>query len=157
MQFERTDESEYPDHPYRIKFDTVEEVEIVRSAFREIIYRRARTGNSGSISKFDLHFIEKIGTRDAGSTVLAKRSLLKLIDTLEEFHENTDDALTEIPDVSMEPAYTNDHLLERSRLGREALELANQIKSAESSLIGEDETEATVRRFRAELDSFSDD
>lgn len=53
-----------------------------------------------------------------------------MTDRLDAFHEGTDDAIREIPEVTQVPVYVNKHIAERCALGSAALKLSDDIRSA---------------------------
>jgi hypothetical protein len=121
MRYEKTGEA---GHPHRLVFEG-SEVGIVRAVYREAIYNLARRGNAGSISDFDASI--------AGWDDKEKTMTLRIVDPtsvtdrLEEFHANTGDAITEIPEATAVPPFESDDIHKRHILGQKALGLAEAI------------------------------
>jgi hypothetical protein len=59
--------------------------------------------------------------------------LSEVAERLTEFGEDTDEVVEEIPDVTLTPAYANEHIPYRTQLGRHAVQLAAQLKDEEVS------------------------
>jgi hypothetical protein len=140
MRYEETGKADYP---HRLVFEGPE-VGIVRAVYREAIYNLARRGNAGSISDFDASIAgwedkaEEMAIRVGDST--------SVTDRLEEFHANTGDAITEIPEATSVPAFESDDIHKRHILGQKALDLAEAIH--EEAIAGSaDGLEAEVAEF----------
>ena len=136
MQF---GQSGNPESPFKLVFEG-DEVDVVRAVYREMIYNLALHGNVGSISNYDATVA---GWEEGENQSVIVPSYTSVTDKLEDFHANTDEAITEIIEVTGLPPYANEYIHERHTLGQTALELANTIRETatlETSTIGlEDE------------------
>lgn len=92
MKFEKL--SADSEHECAIAFDSEEEAELIRAVYGEHVVNLAKKGNVGSISQFD----RKMATYGNGGKYESMRfiSADRLIGMIEDFHENTDEAVTEI-------------------------------------------------------------
>lgn len=124
MKFEKL--SADSEHECAITFDSEEEAELIRAVYGEHIVSLAKKGNIGSISKFD----RKMATYESGGEYKPMRFISAdgLIRMIEDFHENTDTAVTEIALQGSEPDHDNWHVVERLELGEKALELSQLIR-----------------------------
>ena len=155
MKYETLDD---PNTPIRIIFEgdnnseEFDEVDVIRSAYREAILYRAQKGNTSSISNFD-RFVAKNAEDTESNLVLRLHSEVQILEVLDQFYERTEQALIEIPDQSLIPPFENTYIVTRFRLGEMALNLANEIREAQQSLTLSDwEIQQQVDSFAAELE-----
>jgi hypothetical protein len=141
MEFKKL--SDNPEYECSITFDKTHEQEVVRAVYREHITKLAQKGNIGSISKFDRR-MSGYG-EDEGVFLARFRSSDHLIEQIEDFHNNTDSAVTEIALENTAPAYDNPFVADRLRLGESALRLAQAIRET-----------AITDGFRQSLDQLPD-
>ena len=125
------DESGNPQHPHKLTFEG-EEVGVVRAVFRELIYNLALKGNSGSISSYDAKVANWEDYSEDERRAVLVHHYENIVERLEEFHENTDDAISEIPDITGQAPFLNEEISLRHELGERALILANQIRGKAS-------------------------
>lgn len=129
MEFRDTGRDE---HPYELMFE-VDEIEVVRAVFRELIFRLAQKGNPGSISEFDLSLADwddESGPRSALIT-----SYEDFAELFEDFYGNTNDAIVEIARESADPPFLNDYIILRHDLGERALKLAEEIRKGNDAAL----------------------
>jgi len=114
-----------------------DEIQLMAAVYTETMYVRALRANSSSISPNDAWIANWV--RQEARTVRAANHN-SIADVLREFHERTDDAMTEIPQAVGAPAFRCRDLVERFRLGAKALELAEEIEHKAAQVLLEAQT-----------------
>lgn len=104
------------------------EIQIIQAAFREEVYRKAEQGTPSSISNYDAIIADGDIKKEPVRIPIPKPA--EFVRLLEEFHNNTEDAIMEIPQITNIPAFANNEIPNRINLGRGALTLAVDFKSA---------------------------
>lgn len=124
MEFkERPNDAE---HRCEMRF-TAEEAEVVRAVYLEMINNSAENGNT-TVSDFDWDMC----VYGEGADEPSWRKFVKpegLIEKLIDFHNRTEEAITNIALDSSLPAHANWHTYERHLLGERACDLAHEIES----------------------------
>lgn len=102
---------------------TDEEAEVIRATYNEKIQACVLLGNTESVSDFDRF----MATYGQGATREVKlKDPDGLVRSFTEFYENTDDALIDLAHARI-PAYLNEHITKRYRLGEQAVELSQRL------------------------------
>lgn len=124
MDYEKLTDEE---HQCGLRFSQ-DEASVVRAVYREHMSALASKGNNSSISEFDIEMSD-YGTSGARGF---KKFLTHetIVTMLNNFHENTDDAVTNIANSVGVPGYDNMFMSRRITLGKDALKLAVQIEGA---------------------------
>ncbi len=134
MKFEKLPEDSEFD--CRIAFNSQEEAEVISAVYAEHIANLAKVGNIGSIQPFDILMSNYSGAEDETYPYQTFRSAQSLIEMVQDFHDNTDEAATEIALDGSQPSYKNCHISERLELGEKALKLIEKLQ--EEAFIGDD-------------------
>lgn len=115
-----------PEHRCEMRF-TYEEAEVIRAVYLEMINNSAENGNT-TVSDFDWDMC----VYGEGPNEPSWRKFVKpegLIEKLDDFHDRTDEAITDIALGDSMPAHANWHTYERNLLGKRACDLAREIES----------------------------
>lgn len=106
-----------------------EEIEAVSAAYREHVYYQSLRANSRSVAEYELSIAGKWDeTTDKSRAILVNDPEKNVVTILEEFYERTDEAVTNIPSETSEPAFLNTDIPYRCRLGQIALRLVEEIR-----------------------------
>lgn len=140
MQFGKSGD---PERPFRITFEG-DEVDVVRAAYRELIHNLASRGNTGSISEYETVVA---GWEEGGDRAVIIQNFVDITERLDEFHENTDEAIAEITEVTAVPAYANEHIHKRYMLGKMALQLADDVRAAATLEVNTDGLEGELAQL----------
>ncbi len=124
MEFEFIENN--PDHKIKIRFND-EEAEVIRAVYLEGINRDAKLGNT-TVSDFDWSMAGY--GMDENPPWKLFISSERLIEKLNDFHERTDEVITEIALDCALPDYDNWQTLYRNSLGGKALDLANELEAS---------------------------
>lgn len=129
MKFDKTTDTE---RPYQYTFEN-HEPDIIRAVYREDIVLAVQKGNVGSVSNHELwvsSWQNSSENTEENPFVIKDNDPLELAHKLEAFYERTDEALIQIAQPEIFPAFANGQVGVRLKLGRLALELANEIRTA---------------------------
>ena len=145
MQFEHTGKDDFP---YLVTFEG-DEIKTVCAVFREEMFDHAKKGNVGSISDYDADMGDWDDMLDTLPTKL--NSVDRMIERLERFHDATDDAIVSFAQEATWPPFLNDDIIVRRRMGKHALELANQLSELSSQTPHLRDINVEAVDFEAEL------
>lgn len=161
MQFERLPNPK----PHEAKVIIViekDELEVVEAAFKEHIASLITKGNIGSVREFQQYMAAasenaSLANEEDENSLQIRAKVHdyenSLVAVLDEFVENTPDAVREIIDITGVPPFLNDDILLRMRYARRAEELAAQIREAAGAQPAEiEDQEAVIEKFRKQLD-----
>jgi hypothetical protein len=112
-------------HPHRLTFDRQESM-VVRAAFREHIFYLALKGNTGSMEDYEANISG--WENDGDSRALRPNRPSDVAEVLDDFAERTEEVIQSIPQETGVPAFLNDDIGERHRLGALAMDLADEIR-----------------------------
>lgn len=122
MQYEQTGDHE---HPYKLTFEG-DEPEVIRAAYREHIYHLAAKGNTGSMEDYEAAISG--WEADGKPKSLLPTNPENIAHVLDNFWDRTEDEIQRIPETNSVPAFQNDDIGERFRLGKMATTLAQEIR-----------------------------
>lgn len=141
MKFEETGNIQ---NPHRLTFEG-EEPAIVSAVWREFIYNLVCKGRADLISDFDAWVA---GWQDEKNQSVQVRSYESVVEKLETFHNNTVEAIKEIPETTSVPPFASRDILKRYKLGKAAFELANTIRQQVArEVFIEDISDSEISRF----------
>lgn len=128
MKFEETGEAS---HPFKVTFEG-DEIDVVKAVFREEMFNQALKGNVGSISDYDVTMADWDGAKETLPTRIINPH--DFAQKFEDFDDATGDAIVDIAQEASVPPFLNDDIILRRKMGKQALDLANTIRSEAAKL-----------------------